>query len=202
MMTERHQSRNIYKMSFLPEGYKVPKNMSGGMYMKLEDGANKFRVLTDAITGYEFWTNENKPVRVREYPKSVPANIRSDSKIKHFWAFAVYNYAAEAVQVLELTQATIQNAINDLYVIAEWGDPKGYDIVVTRKGEGLDTEYTVSPIPHKELSEAARKEFESKQINLDALFDGGNPFEDSDTSEIEDMIEDSAKMPPRPKSLR
>lgn len=193
-------------MTFLPKGYKVPKSMSGGSYMKLQDGANKFRVLSPAITGYEFWTTDNKPVRVREYPKSMPANIRPDTKIKHFWAFTVWNYNEEAVQILELTQATIQNAINDLYVIAEWGDPMGYDIVITRKGEGLDTEYSVSPIPHKPVRGDITQAYEKMTITLDALFDGGNPFEESPTAEVEEDIEEMFdEMPPPPpgfKSIR
>ena len=161
---------------FLPEGYQAPKQ-SGGHYMKLQDGANKFRILSEAITGYELWTADNKPVRFRDYPEKVPANIRPDSKIKHFWAFAVWNYGDSAVQILEITQSTILAAITDLLNSEDWGDPRGYDITVNRKGEKLDTEYTTQPAPHKEAGAAIREAYDKQRINLNALFDGGDPFE-------------------------
>ena len=41
-------------MAFLPKGYELP--VSDGGYMKLEKGENKFRVLSEAITGQEVWT--------------------------------------------------------------------------------------------------------------------------------------------------
>ncbi len=63
---------------------------------------------------------------------------------------------------------------------AAWGDPRGYDVTVNRKGSKLDTEYTVQPSPHKELSAEIKAAYEAKSINLDALFDGANPFGETD----------------------
>lgn len=171
--------------SFLPKDYEAPKNMNGGSYMRLEDGDNKFRILSEAITGYEVWTVDNKPLRYRDYPKSMPANIRPDTKVKHFWAFVVWNYKAEQVQILEITQSSIRDQIHEYYKMEEYGEPMGYDIKITRKGEGLDTEYTVQAFPPKAMAGNITAAYEAKKINLDALFDGGNPFEDSATAEIE-----------------
>ncbi len=165
--------------TFLPEGYKVPK--TGGGYMKLQDGANKFRILSAPILGHEYWTEEpRKPVRSREPFKFIPndADISNGFKPKHFWAFIVWNYAEAAVQILELTQSTIQSALTDLIQSEDWGDPRGYDVTVNRKGSKLDTEYTVQPSPHKDVTPEIKAAFEAKKINLDALFEGANPFED------------------------
>lgn len=49
---------------FLPEGYEVPKT-SGG-YMKFKQGANKFRILSAPIIGWEYWTESKKPVRAKD----------------------------------------------------------------------------------------------------------------------------------------
>ena len=100
----------------------------------------------------------------------------SYDRIKHFWGVPVWNYAESAVQILEITQATIQAGITDLVQSEDWGNPRGYDITINRKGEKLNTEYTVQPSPHKPLDEKIRAEFESKKLNLDALFEGGAPF--------------------------
>lgn len=191
---------------FLPEDYEAPKTNSGG-YMKLQDGDNKFRVLSEAVTGYELWTVENKPLRFSDYPKSMPANVRPDSKVKHFWAFVVWNYADEAVQILEITQATIRDQIHEYYKMAEYGEPTGYYLKITRKGESLDTSYSVQALPPKAMPSAAEDAYKAKTINLDALFDGGNPFEDASdigvifNEEETELIKDY-KFPPPPPSLQ
>jgi hypothetical protein len=145
--------------------------------MKLEQGENTFRVLSSAIVGYEYWTEDNKPLRAKEPFKSTP-NIRKDSKVKHFWAFIVWNYKAEAVQIIEITQSTIQGAIKAIVDNKKWGDPKNYDITITRVGEGFDTEYSIMPNPHTELPDEIKLKYGAKKINLNALYTGDNPFED------------------------
>jgi hypothetical protein len=55
---------------FLPTNYEVP--VSDGNYMKLKIGENRFRVLSSAIVGYEYWTKDNKPVRSRTLWEEVP----------------------------------------------------------------------------------------------------------------------------------
>jgi hypothetical protein len=61
---------------FLPPDYSVPKK--GGGYMKFQDGPNKVRFLSAPILGYEYWNNDNKPVRAREAWESIPADARLD----------------------------------------------------------------------------------------------------------------------------
>jgi hypothetical protein len=135
-------------MSFLPEGYEVPKTSKGG-YFKFLKGDNTFRILSKAVVGYENWSN-GKPV--------------------------VYNYRDKAVNILQLTQSSIQNEISALSKDEDWGDPMKYDIKVTRTGEGLSTEYTVSPKPHKALSKEVKDAYKNTPVDLTALFTGDNPF--------------------------
>lgn len=177
---------------FLPEGYKVPKAPSN--YMKFEKGKNKFRVAGSAIIGYVYWTTNNKPCRVKALPVGVPTDIQlnddgTPQKINHFWAFPVLVKTeieneetgeieeADVIKVLEITQKTVQSEIQDLIANEDWGTPQGYDITVNRKGDKLTTEYTVQPSPHKELTESQKKAIEMTKINLNALFDNGDPFD-------------------------
>ena len=162
-------------MTWLPENYEKPV-ASGGNYMRLTDGANKFRVLSAPILGYEYWTDENKPVRLKEMPEEAPEDIRADSKLKHFWAFVVWNYREKRVQILELTQVSIQGPITDLVSSEDWGDPQQYDLTITKKGQKLDTEYTVQPSPHKETPIEALQALEDAHVDLQALFRGQDPF--------------------------
>ena len=168
-------------MSFLPEDYKTPDSSN---YLKFKDGENTIRVLSSAIIGYEYWTENNKPVRSREPFQGIPEDIRREkdgtpTRIKHFWAFVVWNYEAEKVQIAEITQSTIRKDIKALVDNKKWGDPKGYDITITRTGEGLDTDYAVMPNPHSSLDPVIKAAYEQREINLEALYENGDPFQNS-----------------------
>jgi len=165
-------------MPFLPKNYEAPKGSSN--YLKLEEGQNKFRIVSDAVIGYEYWTNGNKPVRLRDYPKTKPADIRLNDDgsytVKHFWAFIVLDRKDARVKILEITQASIMRNIEDLVVNEEWGDPKEYDITISRTGSGMETRYTVQPSPNKKLTKEEKSLVARMEINLNALFKGENPF--------------------------
>ena len=128
--------------------------------------------------GWVYWNTAGKPVRLRERPSGRPVDIRTENdgkeNVKHFWAFAVWNYADKMVQVLEVTQKQIQNGIKDLVDDEAWGDPKQYDIAVTRNGSGFDTEYLTKGIPPKPLGDGIAEEYAKNPVNLPALYDGGD----------------------------
>ena len=161
--------------NFLPEDYKIPQSPSG--YMRFQPGLNSIRILSSAIVGYEYFTTENKPIRQREAFEEMPTNIKDGGKVKPFWAFVVWNYQLKTVQILELTQKSIMTSIKSLVDNPKWGDPKKYDIAITKIGEGMDTEYSVQGEPPiSEPSNEIKSAFASKNINLEALFDGEDPF--------------------------
>ncbi len=177
-MNQLTTSKNMN--DFLPIDYTIPKPPSD--YMKLEDGLNSIRILSSAITGYEYWNTDNKPIRSKagweEMPKDIKPNDQGKYEIKHFWAFVVWNYSLKKVQILQLTQGTIQKPIKALVSNPKWGDPKKYDIAITKAKENGKTTYNVQgepPIgsPSSEILEAYGK----KTINLAALYEGGDPFE-------------------------
>jgi len=97
-----------------------------GNYYKFKQGENRFRILSSAITGYEYWNKDNKPIRSKEGFEGTPEDMKPDGQIKHFWAFIVWNYEAKRVQIMELTQKTIMYSIGALSDNAKWGDVKGY----------------------------------------------------------------------------
>lgn len=165
-------------MSFLPKQYEVPESSSS--YMKLKQGRNKFRILSSAIVGYEYWNKDNKPVRLKAQPDLIPDDIKLDlqgfpTNIKHFWAFVVWNYAENAVQILELTQATIQRGLK-IKIDNREGKATENDFIVTRTGEGLTTEYDIDVAEASPVPAEAEIAYQSKSIDLNALFTGGDPF--------------------------
>ena len=172
------------KDTFLPADYSKPSGESH--YFKFEEGDNRFRILSSALVGWEDWIEETiegksvrKPVRFREEPEA--KELFDFSKpAKHFWAFVVYDYTDESLKIMEITQASIRNAIYDLHADANWGDPRGYDINVKRTGEKMETRYSVMPSPPKEVSKEIKDEYILSNINLEALFDGADPFSNTD----------------------
>ena len=176
-------------MGFLPENYKEPVTSN---YMRFDKGDNRFRVLGSATIGWEWWEDtENggrKPFRVR-----MDGKVPSGTDTKHFWAFPVWNYQDEKVQILEITQKGIHKSIKALAQNAKWGDPKEYDIVVTRTGDGMETEYNTVPDPKEQIDPKITELYEKMNINVEALYDGGDPFgkkddEEIDISEVEYLI--------------
>jgi len=162
-------------MTFLPPDYKIPKSPSD--YMRFEDGLNRIRILSSAIVGFEYFTKENKPVRQKEAFEEIPSDLKVGGKIKPFWAFVVWNYQENRIQILELTQKTIMTSIQALVGNPKWGDPKGYDIAITKTGKDLDTEYsTQGEPPIEEPSAEIKVAFTEKYINLEALYLGLDPF--------------------------
>lgn len=158
-------------MQFLPDNYETPQG--GGSYMKLQQGENKFRILSSPIIGWLDW-KDKVPHR---FPfKSKPEKPLGDQAIRHFWAMIVWDYSDQAVKILEITQSTIQKAIQTLAKDEEWGSPHQYDIKVTRKGQDKATEYSVNPSPRKPLSEEIKTAAKGKPINLDALYKNADPF--------------------------
>lgn len=175
-------------MTFLPENYELPESV--GNYMRFEKGANKFRILDKAVIGYEGWKTQEdgskKPVRKRQGEAINVDEVDKEDEIKHFWAFPVYNYQEEKVQILEITQKGIMKEIRALERSKDWGSPLEYDITVTRTGDKLETRYTVQPSPPKKLDPAITKYYKDLKINLDALFDNEDPFADSKVKNMTD----------------
>lgn len=111
--------------------------------------------------------------------------VRTVGIQKRFWAFVVWNFDSKAIEILEITQTTIQTAMEELINSEEWRDPLGYSITVNRKGESLETEYSVVPSPAQPTPEGILEAYKAKPINLEALFTGGNPFEEAGISDEE-----------------
>ena len=159
-------------MNFLPENYEAPKSASDN-YMKLEEGENRFRILSEPILGWIDW-KDKKPLRYR-MDKKPEKPVDPTKPIKHFWAMIVWNYNESKIQILELTQKTLQRGIESLVRNADWGSPYFYDISIKRSGTKQETDYGIIAIPPKPLASGIRQAFEDKPIYLPALYDGLDP---------------------------
>lgn len=159
--------------SFLPEGYVAPSGESN--YLRLQDGENRFRIVSKRpILGWIDW-KDNKPLRF-PMDKKPASPVDPKKKVKHFWAFVVYDYTKKKICILEITQSTIQTAISNLSKDKDWGMPTKYDIKIFKKGANLETEYSVNPVPHKEIDPEVVKMVAETPVDIEKLFTGENPF--------------------------
>jgi len=184
---------------FIPATYVEPAT-TGGRYInpsKLQAGVPfKFRILSEEpLMGWEYWDDQNRPQRLKYDPTSAtlgrpinpPSDIRvnedgSPEKIKHFWAFIVWDIASQSIKILQCTQQSIQGGIRKLSEDEDWGHPRGYDLKLTRTGQKLETEYSVLPGKVGDIVKEALAALAESTINLSALLTGGDPFSTSATT--------------------
>ncbi len=171
-------------MNFLPEGTSIPQ--ASDKYFKFELGDNRFRILGSAIVGFELWV-EGKPVRRKTADQFTPEELRGADINKfnglrktpqYFWAFPVWNYETEKVQILEVTQSRVMRAIESYLNDEDYGkDPTQYDLVVVKdEAANKKIEYSVKAKPPKPLDEGIAQLFKDMKIRLEALYEGGDPF--------------------------
>lgn len=143
----------------------------------------KIRFFGAGITGWQAWTTDNKPIRWEAKPEELPANLKkSDSgsvDLKHFMAGVVWDYEDKGFKILLITQKSIKDELFKYMKAPEYGpDLNSYDIKLDKAGTGLDTKYSVLPLPPKPVDKDIAKQFEELQCNLKAMYDGDDPFAD------------------------
>lgn len=178
----------------IPKGIVIPK--SSGQFAKLQEGVNKFRILSDIIYGWEGW-KDNKPFRhegevckIKE--TDVDLNQSGKPNINYFWAMVTWNYTEKRIQVLEITQKTVMQPLYDLEQNEDWGDLKNYDIQIKKDKVGDKTSYSVLGIPPKPLAVEIKKAYEETEVKLEKLFEGGYPMGE----EKEELADDNSEIIP------
>ena len=161
-----------------------------GNYMKFEDGQNRIRILEKPITGYVYWEDAEgnlvpknemagkggKPVRVKSWEGLTNAQRGA---MKGFAAMVVWNYQAERIQILEIKQVGIMNALEALSLSKSWGDVTSFDIVITKTRTGInptDVEYSVMHEPKEPVSKEIKEAYKEAHIDREALYRGEDPF--------------------------
>jgi hypothetical protein len=79
------------------------------------------------------------------------------------------------MEILEITQVTIQTALQSLIQNEDWGDRRKYSISVNRAGEKMEMKYSVVPSPAKPVPPDISKAYEGRYVNIEALFTGAIP---------------------------
>jgi hypothetical protein len=133
----------------------VSGGIGGGNYFKPAMGQNKILIVGDAVTGYEYWTNQDKCVRSTEkFAETPDIKIRQvknkktgemedkEDTQKFWWAMPVYDLKqaeeivkadpkkagevfAECIKLWQVSQKAIKENLASLQANPDWGNPVG-----------------------------------------------------------------------------
>lgn len=167
---------------FLPADYKPPS----GDRFEFNDGENRVRILTSPTMGYIAWTDDKKPIRIKQ---SETFSFSPKDRARFFWYMLVWNYEVEAIQLWDLTQSTIRKAIESLNHNKEWGSPKDYDLIINKEGSGMDTKYQVMPNPKSDLPKGVKEKIEKCTLNYTDIYSDSKSFQANvpDPISVEDV---------------
>jgi len=182
-------------------GYLKPSDIKDGDSLR-------FSLLSeDGLDYYIFWVQEvsgtgRKPIRCendpspedidslldqaqerwgKEYTRPNNRDASGQDPIKMASSVPVYNYSTSSVQVLEWSQATITQALDEISQMEDYKDcMTEIDLVIKRTGQGKETRYSVNAVPRKKGAtasiELAWKETQERGFDIRRLLDGGDPF--------------------------
>ena len=180
-------------VNFFDQGHEIPDKRN--QFMKFVQGKNRIRFIGNPVSGFVFFgktkredgSESVKPYRRRESEGefSLEEMINRDVRMKpdgeiegqkYFVMGLVYNYQKEKLQVLEITQKSILKALKSYVESEEYGHPSGYDLTIEKKGDGLNTEYTVVVSPPKPLSAEIENLIGETSCDLQKIFEGEYPL--------------------------
>lgn len=156
--------------------FDIPEKASD--WFKFSEGEQKIRLLSEPIRGWEEWSEVNgkrSPVRYH-YEDKPDSPINPDKPVKIFIASIVWNYTNKKIEIFHCDRISIIRELKKLAEDADWGSLYGYDVRIKREGKDQQTRYTVTPLPQKPLDTAVVKAFHDKPIDLDEIFNNGDPF--------------------------
>ena len=154
--------------------YNVPSSGESS-YMKFKKDENRFRILDTPVVGYQYWQEPRVPVRIK-----LASEAPAGEKPKHFWQVPVWSEGQ--VKILDITQSTVQKQLLELDRNSEWGNLSQYDVIVNRKGDGMDTTYTTTPCPKSPMTDEMMKAYKEFKADYDpnAVFEGNAASQEDD----------------------
>lgn len=122
-----------------------------------DEGDYDFRIFTSPYQFYSHWTKDatGKDRKVHCAVDGCPVCERGE-KASARWFVGVMNRKTNKCEILEVGSQVYQQ----LLVLAKnpkWGDPKGYDITITRRPKGTNPLYTTVPNPKSDFTDTEKK---------------------------------------------
>lgn len=129
-------------LSLFDEEFKLSAN-SEFLSMPKEGSPIKFIIMNKGITGYIYWNNQNRPVRLKKAIKVIPDPQKPDTTLKTFAIFPVFCLDSNSFKLLEVTQKSVllwmrevQREGNDDILSGSTG------VKITAEKSGINTTYS------------------------------------------------------------
>lgn len=152
----------------------IPSKIPGlqKIFIHKNPGTYKIRILpANPISGVQYWTHEDKVVRVRgvaEVVKDYLNRSRPGEGPKQFYGYIVYNYDEESVQVWTFSQFSISRKLEEFE--RQTGDITSFDIEIVKSiDEGIE-EYKVTMLEPSPISSHILERLALLKIDLEMLF--------------------------------
>jgi hypothetical protein len=167
-------------------------NPGSGSYFKvasLDAAPHKLRIMSKEFRFAECWADDKTPVRaetIAELAEKRPAKgwrVQKDKEDKPKWVcgYIAWDHNDSRLLVASFHQTEILQGFDRLENIKDWGDIRGFDVMLSRKkGENGFFSYKVDAVPHKPLPKEAQEayeKYENECVGLAALLTGGNPMD-------------------------
>lgn len=184
-LVERYQAENIPDP--LTADFEEP--VKYGNNFILETGENTLRILSEGLLSCRYWIKEYDSEKEETKSKDVFVPPSQSKNIDHedwdyCYSYFVWNYKANKIQIFHCTKKTINQAIDSLIKKPKWGDPKKYDICISKvqktSNNPLSINYSVVGIPPEPLDPEIADKWENSGFSRNALyllFEGKDPFE-------------------------
>ena len=94
-------------------------------------------------------------------------------------AFPIYNYETDEVQLCEVSQKSLIKAFDEVANMEEYDDFDAIDFNISKEGSGLETRYTLTPVPVKASNKEKIEEswaVANKTISMEKYVAGEQPF--------------------------
>lgn len=175
-------------MSFIPKDEEHLEKKSNYFGLaKAENGEHKIRILGNPINGWLDWLVEPPaekggkdqwtPIRTKATDKRPPLSSARDPV--PFWSMVIWNYNLNRILIWDLTQSSIIKKLKELHKSENFGDPKNYDLVVTKTtSHNGKISYDVMPLPPAKVNERIKEFYAKTPIRLEALYENKDPFKD------------------------
>jgi len=124
------------------------------IYFKIAEGANRLRLVSESIP---VWTEFNRAEKTAtKYLDAETAAEHPDAKLRHaFWAIdrtdGKIKMCEMGVSIMRQIQAL---ALDENY---QFDSVPSYDIKLTREGQGMDTSYSILPLPPTPLTDEEKQ---------------------------------------------
>ena len=115
-------------------------------YLKLEDGKTvTIRIVSETYYKRLVTDKQGSIIDTRDFTEDMFDQAEGKGfAVRDRFVWGVWSRDEQAAKVFECG-ASIYSQLKTLAQDPDWGDPRGYDIKITRTGTGLDTKYAVMP---------------------------------------------------------